>query len=211
MENLFILGIKHSGKTTFARLLAEKLNLPFVDSDDLILKSIAPVSVREFYKQNGEKAFKKVEAESVKNYVSSITRTFVMSLGGGASDNDELIEIVKGNGRLIYLVRPEEEMLAVKIFMEDISKKEIFNLNFFIGKIHNKDCVIVRSGVGKVNAARTTQIMIDNFKIDYVINIGSAGGINPEIKIGDIVVAERLVQYDFDLTGIGDYELRRNL
>ncbi len=105
----------------------------------------------------------------------------------------------------------EEEMLAVKNFMEDISKKEIFNLNFFIGKIHNKDCVIVRSGVGKVNAARTTQIMIDNFKIDYVINIGSAGGINPEIKIGDIVVAERLVQYDFDLTGIGDYELRRNL
>lgn len=105
----------------------------------------------------------------------------------------------------------EEEMLAVKNFMEKISKKEIFNLNFFIGKINNKDCVIVRSGVGKVNAARTTQIMIDNFKIDYVINIGSAGGINPEIKIGDIVVAERLVQYDFDLTGIGDYELRRNL
>ena len=113
MHNIFFAGIKHSGKTTFARLLAEKLNLPFVDSDDLILKSIASVSVREFYKQNGEKAFKKVEAESVKNYVSSITRTFVMSLGGGASDNDELIEIVKGNGRLIYLVRPEEEMLAV--------------------------------------------------------------------------------------------------
>ncbi len=101
----------------------------------------------------------------------------------------------------------DEEMLAVKKLMKDINEKDIFNLKFFIGKIHDKDCVIVKCGVGKVNAARTTQILIDNFDMNCIINVGSAGGINPELNIGDIVVADRLVQYDFDISGVGDYEL----
>lgn len=55
---------------------------------------------------------------------------------------------------------------------------------------------------GKVNSARVTQILIDNFKIDYIINVGVAGGINSDLEIGDIVVGEKLVQYDFDLTEV---------
>ena len=55
---------------------------------------------------------------------------------------------------------------------------------------------------GKVNSARTTQILIDNFKLDYIINIGVAGGINSNLNIGDIIIGEKLVQYDFDLTKI---------
>lgn len=101
----------------------------------------------------------------------------------------------------------DEEMLAIKELMTDINEKKIFDLNFFTGKIHEKECTLVKCGVGKVNSARTTQIMIDNFDIDYVINVGSAGGINPSLEIGDIVVANRLVQYDFDITGVGDYEV----
>ena len=53
---------------------------------------------------------------------------------------------------------------------------------------------------GKVNSARTAQILIDNFNLDYIINIGVAGGINKDLQIGDIVVGKALVQYDFDLT-----------
>ena len=53
---------------------------------------------------------------------------------------------------------------------------------------------------GKVNSARTAQILIDNFNLDYSINIGVAGGINKDLQIGDIVVGKSLVQYDFDLT-----------
>ena len=105
----------------------------------------------------------------------------------------------------------EEEMMAIKKLMLDVSEKDIYNLKFFSGKIHDKDCTLVKCGVGKVNSARTTQILIDNFDVNYVINVGSAGGINPDLEIGDVVIANRLVQYDFDLTGIGDYELRRNL
>lgn len=101
----------------------------------------------------------------------------------------------------------DEEMLAIKELMKEVTKKSIFNLKFYIGKIHDKDCVLVKCGVGKVNSARTTQILIDNFDVQYVVNVGSAGGIDPDLKIGDIVIGDRLVQYDFDIRGVGDYEL----
>lgn len=99
-----------------------------------------------------------------------------------------------------------EEMLAIKNIMENISEENIFNLKFYIGKIHNRECILVECGVGKVNAARTTQILIDNFSIDYIINVGSAGSITPELNVEDIVIGKELIQYDFDITQIGNYE-----
>ena len=82
-------------------------------------------------------------------------------------------------------------------------KEENFNLyfiSFYEGKIKEIECVLVECGVGKVNAARTTQIVIDNMKVDYVFNIGVAGGIKNNMSVGDIVLAESLVQHDFDIT-----------
>ena len=98
------------------------------------------------------------------------------------------------------------EMQAIKEKMKDVEKEKIYNLEFYKGKIQEKESVLVTCGVGKVNSARTTQILIDNYKVDYVINVGSSGGINSELNIGDIVIAKDLVQYDFDITGVGDYE-----
>ena len=54
--------------------------------------------------------------------------------------------------------------------------------------------------MGKVNAARTTQILIDKFKVEAIINVGSAGCANNELEIGDIVIGKKLVQHDFDIT-----------
>ncbi len=99
-----------------------------------------------------------------------------------------------------------EEMLAIKNIMENISEKDIFNLKFYIGNIHDRECILVECGVGKVNAARTTQILIDNFSIDYIINVGSAGSVTPELNVEDIVIGKELIQYDFDITQIGNYE-----
>lgn len=99
-----------------------------------------------------------------------------------------------------------EEMLAVKNTMENIEECKIYNLVFYTGTIHNKECVLVECGVGKVNAGRTTQVLIDKFDVDYVINVGSAGSVTPELNVEDIVIGKELVQYDFDLTQIGDYE-----
>ena len=61
--NLFFVGIKHSGKTTFAKRTSSRLSLPSFDTDDLILLSLNGESVREFYKREGKEAFMKKEVE----------------------------------------------------------------------------------------------------------------------------------------------------
>lgn len=94
----------------------------------------------------------------------------------------------------------QEELLALKEYLILEKEYKIFNLTFYEGKINNKDCVLVQSGIGKVNAARATQILIDNEKIDCIFNIGVAGGISSSLKVGDIVLGEELVQHDFDIT-----------
>lgn len=99
------------------------------------------------------------------------------------------------------------EMNTIKEYMSDVKEEKVYNLVFFIGKIENKECVLVECGVGKVNSGRTTQILIDKYKVDYVINIGSAGALTSELKIEDIVIGEKLVQHDFDITGAGNYEV----
>lgn len=97
----------------------------------------------------------------------------------------------------------QEEMQEIKNIMEQIEEEKIYNLTFIKGKINNQTAVLVESGVGKVNATRTTQILIDHFKIEAVINIGSAGSANNELEIGDIVIGKKLVQHDFDITAFG--------
>ena len=94
----------------------------------------------------------------------------------------------------------EEELLALKEYLIIEKEYNIFNLTFYEGKINDIDCVLVESGIGKVNAARTTQILIDNIKVDYIFNIGVAGGIDSSLKVGDIVLGYKLVQHDFDIT-----------
>lgn len=96
-----------------------------------------------------------------------------------------------------------EEMEAIKLKMNNVKEVNIFNLKFFEGKIGKQKIVLVKCGVGKVNAARTTQIMIDKFDIEYIINIGSAGSINDKIKYGDIVIGKYVLQHDFDITAFG--------
>ncbi len=100
----------------------------------------------------------------------------------------------------------EKEMLAIKNTMTNIEIETIYELIFIKGVIENRNCVLVECGVGKVNASRTAQIMIDKYNVDYVINVGVAGGTNEELKIEDIVIGEKLVQYDFDITTVGNYE-----
>ena len=105
--------------------------------------------------------------------------------------------------RIGIIAAMNEEMQEIKNIMTDIKPKHVFNLTFFKGKINSTDCILVESGVGKVNAARTTQIMMDYFKIDYIINVGSAGATSDKLNITDVVIADKLCQYDFDVSPIG--------
>ena len=104
------------------------------------------------------------------------------------------------------IVATDEELIETKNIMDSFEEENVYELNFIKGKISNKKVIAVKCGIGKVNAARTTQILIDKFDIDKIINIGAAGGVNPDLKIQDIVIGEKLVQYDFDISTVGDYE-----
>ncbi len=113
------------------------------------------------------------------------------------------------------IVAMKEELIEIAKILEDIRTEQKYDLAFFKGKIHNKNIILVESGVGKVNAARVTQVLIDNYKVDSILNVGAAGALDPNLNIGDIVIAEKLIQHDFDITafnhnkgyitGVGDY------
>lgn len=97
----------------------------------------------------------------------------------------------------------QEEMQEIKKLIETIEEENVHDLVFIKGYINNQKVVLVESGIGKVNAARTTQILVDKFKIEAIINVGSAGSANDELEIGDIVIGQKLVQHDFDITAFG--------
>lgn len=99
---------------------------------------------------------------------------------------------------IIFAMKEELDELKKLINIEKTEK--IYELTFFYGTIDNKTCIFVESGVGKVNAARTTQILIDKIGVDYIFNIGVAGGISNNLQVGDIVIGEKIVQHDFDIT-----------
>ena len=90
--------------------------------------------------------------------------------------------------------------------LKNLSKpKTIKNNGFEIttGKLGKHKIILSKSGVGKVNAAVTTQYIIDNYSPKYIINTGIAGSLNENLKAGDIIIAEKMVQHDFDVTAFG--------
>ena len=103
---------------------------------------------------------------------------------------------------IIGAMREEVECLVRDMNFERKEMKA--KMEFSLGIIHNKNVVIVTSGIGKVNAAVCAQILIDDFNVDYIINVGIAGGTIDNIYPGDIVIGENLVQHDMDTSAFGD-------
>lgn len=97
----------------------------------------------------------------------------------------------------------EEEVARIIEQMEDVVKTEKATMVFYKGRLSGKDAVVVKSGIGKVNAAICTQILADDFNIDAVINTGIAGSLRNEINIGDIVLSTDALQHDMDATQFG--------
>lgn len=97
----------------------------------------------------------------------------------------------------------DEEVSKLKEVMSDITVSKKASMEFYKGIISGKDVVVVRSGIGKVNAGICTQILVDDFGIDAVINTGIAGSLNADIDIGDIVLSTDALQHDMDATGFG--------
>lgn len=93
-----------------------------------------------------------------------------------------------------------------KLTKEEMVSEEVVRqtgMLFHVGKIGDTEVVIVKSGVGKVNAAICAQILIDRFKVDRLINTGIAGSLDHNINIGDIVVSTDAMYHDMDVTVFG--------
>lgn len=99
---------------------------------------------------------------------------------------------------IIFALKEELDALLKVLTLK--KQYEIFDLTFYECELDSKEIVLVESGIGKVNSARTTQILIDNMKVDYIFNIGVAGAIDPGVSVCDVVIGEKLVQHDFDVT-----------
>lgn len=102
--------------------------------------------------------------------------------------------------RIGIIFAMKEELDSLLKYLKIEKEYNIFDLKFYEGMIHNNYCILTESGVGKVNSARCTQILIDNMDVDMITNIGVAGGISEKLKVCDIVIGEKLVQHDFDIT-----------
>lgn len=103
---------------------------------------------------------------------------------------------------IIGAMDEEVEILIKEIKVERQEYKAKMQFNY--GDLWGQKVVVVRSGIGKVNAAVCCQILIDDFAVDKIINVGIAGGIGKDIMPGDIVIGDNLVQYDMDTSAFGD-------
>lgn len=101
---------------------------------------------------------------------------------------------------IVIICAMQEEFNEVVKLMEEPVFSELSYFKIAKGRIENKSCTVALCGVGKVHAAICTQSLIMKFKPSLVLNIGVAGAIDPKLKISDGVIAEALIQHDFDIS-----------
>jgi len=97
------------------------------------------------------------------------------------------------------------ELVDIRKKLADPKIEKYSGFEFYINQIEDKKVINVCSGITKVNAAICTQVLIDRFNPDSIINAGIAGGMNSEVKVCDIVVSQEVIAHDVDLHFLVDY------
>lgn len=97
----------------------------------------------------------------------------------------------------------DEEVEKIKNEMNIEKKETKAKTLFYKGVFEGKNIVLVRCGIGKVNAAIITQILITEYEVDIIINTGVAGGVKEDIEIGDVVISTDVIEHDVDATKFG--------
>lgn len=122
------------------------------------------------------------------------------------TDPNSLINRIKTDLRIGLIGAMDQEIERLKSTMSDVEERTIAGFTLFFGTIDGVEVVLLKSGIGKVNAAVGTTLLLDHFKPTCVINTGSAGGFDPSLKVGDVVISEEVRHHDVDLTVFG-YEI----
>ena len=100
----------------------------------------------------------------------------------------------------------EEEVEFLRSKLDYIQTQKIAGFEYYLGDIDGTEIVLLRSGIGKVNAAISTTLLLQQYRPDYVINTGSAGGFHTDLNVGDIVISSSVCHHDVDVTPFG-YDL----
>ncbi|AFH64368.1 5'-methylthioadenosine/adenosylhomocysteine nucleosidase [Paenibacillus caseinilyticus] len=106
-------------------------------------------------------------------------------------------------GKIGVIGAMKEEIELFHEGMKGVTQTVKAGITFYEGTFHDRSIVLCKSGVGKVNAAVTTQILIDTFGVEAVLFTGVAGAVDPGLDVGDIVVSTECLQHDMDVTALG--------
>ncbi len=126
---IFFCGLKHCGKSTLGRLIADKHHLHFSDADDLILdtlqrKNLRSSTVRDYYRTFGREAFAEIEFASMHSFLEKSAKAkepeLLVALGGGACENTLLIQHIKLSGGTIFYIQQDEQVLLARIMKSGI-------------------------------------------------------------------------------------------
>ncbi|MFJ5758108.1 5'-methylthioadenosine/S-adenosylhomocysteine nucleosidase [Neobacillus sp. NPDC093182] len=97
----------------------------------------------------------------------------------------------------------EEEVKLLRDNIKGQTQETIAGCEFTFGQMNGAEVILLRSGIGKVNAAMSTTILLEKYKPDCIINTGSAGGFNPDLNVGDAVISTEVRHHDVDVTAFG--------
>lgn len=97
----------------------------------------------------------------------------------------------------------EEEVTILKNKLTQLSEISVAHVKFYTGILKDREVVITQSGIGKVNAAISTTLLINKLKPDIIINTGSAGALDESLNVGDVLISDDVKYHDADATAFG--------
>lgn len=100
----------------------------------------------------------------------------------------------------------QAEVDALREEMAEVKERTVDGIRFWEGTIAQSDCVLMLSGVGKVHAALATTLLLKNYDVDAIWNIGTAGGLQEMEHVLDLVIGEHIVQHDYDTSALDGEE-----
>lgn len=100
----------------------------------------------------------------------------------------------------------EEEVHLLRASLDSVNTEQVANCEFTSGTYKGQEVILLKSGIGKVNAAMSTTLLLQKFQPDVIINTGSAGGFDADLEVGAIVISDEVRHHDVDVTAFG-YEM----
>jgi len=100
----------------------------------------------------------------------------------------------------------EEEVTLLRSQIKQLETEVHAGFEYYLGNLKTHQVALLKSGIGKVNAAVSTALLLQLYQPDYVINTGSAGGFHPDLEVGDVIISSSVCHHDVDVTPFG-YEL----